>query len=288
MKLFPEIIVRKFRTLRSSGSFSSVRQVNQITHWDFHSKYLDRPIRIDIFLPPNYYNKRQFYPLLFFNDGQDLEAVQLKNTLNQLYKEDKIRPIVAVGLYANHDRMHEYGTAHRADYKGRGNKAAKHTQFIVKELWYMLYRHYRIDIRMQSAVFAGFSLGGLSAFDIAWNNPRFFGKVGVFSGALWWRSQDFDPGNPDGHRIVHEMVHAHRKRPGMKFWFQAGTKDEAADRNNNGVIDAIDDTLDLMKELRQKGYQPEDMKYLEIEGGEHNQATWARALPDFLIWAFKK
>jgi hypothetical protein len=26
--------------------------------------------------------------------------------------------------------------------------------------------------------------------------------------------------------------------------------------------------------------------YREIAGGEHNPATWARALPEFLAWAF--
>ena len=73
----------------------------------------------------------------------------------------------------------------------------------------------------------------------------------------------------------------------MKFWFQCGTNDEKADRNNNGIIDAIDDTFDLIKELEKKGYSKgQTIHYEEIEDGEHNQATWRLAFPSFLSWVF--
>jgi enterochelin esterase-like enzyme len=72
----------------------------------------------------------------------------------------------------------------------------------------------------------------------------------------------------------------------MKFWFQNGTQDETDDRNNNGIIDAIDDTMALIDILTEKGYKPhEDIRYTEVEGGEHNTQTWKKVLPDFLKWA---
>jgi enterochelin esterase-like enzyme len=70
----------------------------------------------------------------------------------------------------------------------------------------------------------------------------------------------------------------------LKFWFQTGTNDETDDRNKNGIIDSIDDTTDLIKLLKGKGYA--DIVYREVEGGEHNPKTWGEVLPDFLIWAF--
>lgn len=76
---------------------------------------------------------------------------------------------------------------------------------------------------------------------------------------------------------------------GMKFWFQCGTLDETADRNQNGVIDAIDDTLDVIKELQEKGYSyPVDITYVQVEGGKHDLQTWAMVFPQFLEWAFFK
>ena len=84
------------------------------------------------------------------------------------------------------------------------------------------------------------------------------------------------------------MVGNGEKKEGLKFWFQAGTLDEKSDRNNNGIIDAIDDTIHLINILKYKGYNPEDIKYVEVQGGRHNFRTWAKILPDFLTWAFGK
>ena len=67
-------------------------------------------------------------------------------------------------------------------------------------------------------------------------------------------------------------------KPDLKIWLQTGTKDETADRNKNGIIDSIDDTVDLIKELEAKGFKrPEDIRYLEVVGGSHNTETWAKA-----------
>ena len=50
------------------------------------------------------------------------------------------------------------------------------------------------------------------------------------------------------------------------------------------MIDAIDDTLDLMKCLRERGLRDAQLRYLEIEGGRHEPQTWGEAMPDFLDW----
>ena len=63
--------------------------------------------------------------------------------------------------------------------------------------------------------------------------------------------------------------------------------DEVLDRNNNGIIDSIDDTHDIIRELVAKGYRrDEDIHYLEMPDGRHDVATWAKAMPVFLEWAF--
>jgi hypothetical protein len=55
------------------------------------------------------------------------------------------------------------------------------------------------------------------------------------------------------------------------------------------VIDSIDDVNDLIRELVAKGYDPaKDIRYLEIDCGRHDIPTWARAMPEFLLWAFPK
>ena len=85
--------------------------------------------------------------------------------------------------------------------------------------------------------------------------------------------------------IMHRKIRNGNYYPWLKFFFEAGTLDETADRNNNGIIDSIDDTVSLIDELIKKGYDPQtDIYYLELPEGKHNVATWARAFPEFLKW----
>ncbi|MEM6723105.1 MAG: alpha/beta hydrolase-fold protein [Bacteroidota bacterium] len=254
---------------------------------DFHSDHLDRQVKVNIYLPPDYFSdEEKRYRILLLNDGQDMQAIRLAETLARLYEEQRIEKVIVAAVHAG-DRMHEFGTAGWPDYKNRGQKAAAYTNFILEELLPYLDKYYRCHPEEGGLAIAGFSLGGLSAMDIAWNHPKVFSTVGVFSGSFWWRSRDFIEEDPDADRIMHEIVAASSYNGPQRFWFQTGTEDEKEDRNNNGIIDAIDDTLDLIIELEQHGYEiGPDMKYLEIEGGRHHPDTWAKAMPDFLEFAF--
>ena len=143
-------------------------------------------------------------------------------------------------------------------------------------------------MKAKNSYVAGFSLSGLLAFDLAWHYPQHFATAGGFSGALWWRSKKFRQAEPDANRILHTQVAAANELPDARFWFQAGTEDEQEDRNNNGIIDAIDDTLQLINLLKDKGIATTDVYYLEMEGGRHEPATWARALPHFIQWSLRQ
>ena len=253
------------------------------------SNALKRGVKMTIFLPPNFRqsDRNKTYSLCLFNDGQDMPALKMEITLNALYATKKIQDIIIVALHCNHERHQEYGTISRPDYKKRGSKAPQYAAFILNELLPFLHKEYSLKKEPQHTTFAGFSLGGLSAFDIAWANGHIFGKIGIFSGALWWRWRDYTPQDPDGGRILHEVVEQSAKREGMKFWFQTGTLDETEDRNNNGIIDSIDDTIDLMNLLFDKKYSPhEDVKYTEIINGHHDTRTWGEIMPEFLTWAY--
>lgn len=254
----------------------------------FRSNFLDTQFKVDVYLPPDYdASGSDEFPLLFLNDGQDMKAVRLTKTLYQLYLEERIPAMVIVGIHAG-ERMQEYGVAGYPDYKNRGSKAGRYAKYVTQELLPYIRENYHVKKESEQTFFGGFSLGALSALDIVWNHPHIFGSVGIFSGALWWRHSDFDESDPDAHRIIHENLAEDEARTGLRFWLQTGTLDEADDRNNNGVIDAIDDTLDLIKILKEKGYPEKDIHYREVEGGRHHPHTWGQVMPEFLAWLFNK
>lgn len=224
--------------------------------------------------------------LLLLNDGQELKNLLLTDTLETLYERNCIKPLLVVAIHAGEERIQEYGIAGKPDFKKRGAKAGLYTQFITAELLPFISEHTGIE-HFESTAFAGFSLGGLTAMDIAWNHPDLFDKVGAFSASFWWRGKDLTKGYCDDDRLMHSEIKNKVGKPDLKFWLQTGTKDEIADRNKNGIIDSIDDAIDIIKELLAKGYErPADIQYLEVLGGTHDPQTWGKAMPKFLQWAF--
>ncbi|MEO8412859.1 MAG: alpha/beta hydrolase-fold protein [Ginsengibacter sp.] len=228
--------------------------------------------------------------LLLINDGQDFEVMNFEEILTVLYAADVIAPLFCVGISCGKDRKNEYGTAKFLDSQGLGTKALHYHRFIFEELLPFIRSQYAIP-NFKDKSFCGFSLGGLSALDIVWNHPTEFTNVGVFSGSLWWRTvgQDDPSFNENNHRIMHNQIRNGEYYPWLKFFFETGTLDETADRNKNGIIDSIDDTISLIEELVQKGYDPDDdIHYLELKDGRHDVATWGKAFPEFLSWCWGK
>lgn len=277
--------------LASFSIFDSMREAKSlgilVENMTIDSIYLEREVKVDFYLPTNVAKPAEM-SLLLINDGQDLPKMPFEEILDDLYSEDLIQPLLCAGIHCGPERKMEYGTAAILDYKSRGAKAADYTQFIFSELLPFIRKTYLVPSFKEKS-FAGFSLGGLSAIDIAWNHPQQFTKVGVFSGSLWWRSKGYaDDYNDELDKIMHAQIRDGKFYPWMKFFFQCGAADESEDRNKNGIIDSIDDTLDLIKELKAKGYGDDDIKYLELKDGKHDVPTWAKAFPDFLKWGWGK
>lgn len=257
------------------------------TMYRLKSVYLKREVEFEIFVPDNLLGNEQLN-LLLLNDGQDAGALGLEDTLRQLYGQHKIAALAVVAIRASAARLDEYGVAGVPDFGGRGSKAQAYNNFIIKELIPFVQQTVETPVNGKRA-FAGFSLGGLSAFDIAWNNDNYFDAAGVFSGSFWWRKKDLKDGYTDDDRIMHDRIRNTPHKPELKFWLMTGTEDELADRNRNFIIDSIDDTIDVIKELLRKGYRrPDDIAYYEKVGGRHDLSTWAQAFPAFLCWCFPR
>ena len=253
-------------------------------HAEINSEYLDRVVKIDFYLPAGIQDYSNC-SLLIINDGQDLVKMDFDMILGEL--QNKIKPLICAGIHCSADRRMEYGTVEQNDFKGRGAKAKQYADFIFNEFLPFAEKKYHVR-NFKDKSYAGFSLGALSALDIVWNYPGEFKCAAAFSGSFWWRSVDQTDKeyNDDKHRIMHQSIRNGKFQPGVKFFFQCGNMDETNDRNKNGIIDSVDDTLDLIKELKAKGYTDESIFYMELPDGKHDVFTWGRAFPYFLKWAF--
>ena len=250
------------------------------------SACLRRQVIVDLYIPDTIQNSSSVN-LLLINDGQDLPKFHFNTMLDELVNSNQIEPLLCAGIHCSEERRMEYGTAAYVDFKGRGAKAGDHERFIMKELIPLLKEEFNL-VAVNEKSYAGFSLGGLSALDTVWNYPDEFSRTGIFSGSLWWRLRALDDGyEEETDRIMHKIIREGDYKPGLKFYFTTGSLDEKMDRNNNGIIDSIDDTLGVINELGKKGYDlQKDIFYYNNENGRHDVFTWGQAMPDFLRWGW--
>ena len=180
--------------------------------------------------------------------------------------------------------------AGKPDYQGNGASAEKYAGFITGELLPFVKKKAGVR-KFNSIIFAGCSLGGLSAFDIAWDDADKIDKVGVFSGSFWLRDKDSKDSfyADDKDRIIINKIRSSRKRPHLQYWFYVGDNEEKEGRENDGIIDEFDDTRDLIDLIKKKNMAgADDIAYIEEKNGNHDYDSWSHGFPQFLIWAAGK
>lgn len=256
--------------------------MGDVFSFEVQSVFLSRNVKVDV------YEKKSSCPsspvaLLLINDGQDLPAMGFAALLD--HHVHAFCRLICVGVHAGPKRIQEYGVAGFPDFMQRGSGAGAYASFVLKELMPLLHQKTN-TAQFDKKFLAGFSLGGLMAFDMAIDHPLQFSAVGVFSGSFWWRSKSLEDGYMEERdRIMHAKLRSTSYHENRNFFLQVGALDEKEDRNKNGIIDAIDDTLGIIDELEKIGYRKgQDIHYLELADGRHDTATWGRAMPAFLRW----
>jgi pullulanase len=251
-------------------------------------------LRVDIQLPPQY-DASQRYPVLYLNDGQDLDAVRVREALQTGYESNTLRPLILVAIHMPKDRMAAYGLSDRnarrsviapTKYGDVGAQAHEYSDWVARTLVPWIDARYATDATPAGRTVLGWSLGALNAFNLGWQYPDVFGTVGAFSPSFWLSADSHDAAAVERTRIAHRMVESGPPHPGMRAYFAIGTAEETDDRDHDGIIDVLDDTQDLRRLLLQRGAGERDLALAPLEGGIHRQGSWAQMLPAFLQWRF--
>ncbi|MHB1057500.1 MAG: alpha/beta hydrolase [Rhodanobacter sp.] len=275
-------------------------------------------IGVAVYLPPGYAQaSARRYPVLYANDGQDMAAVGLQATLARLYREKAIEPVIVVAIRMLDDRASGYGLSDRAAARSLvggsrigpiGARAQDYSAWVAAVLVPYVDAHYRTRRSARERTMLGWSLGALNAFNLGWQYPDVFGRIGAFSPSFWLAADRTSATAVQHTRLAQAMVDRGRRRADLKMWFAVGTAEETKDRDGDGINDTLDDVQDLLqgyrgadgfrlRGLKQLGYSIDmdcakhpsrdaDASLFLLPGGEHNQASWGKMLPPFLRWAY--
>lgn len=247
-------------------------------HEGFHSGYLEHDRTIIVYLPPGYDEASATrYPVLYLHDGQNIfdratsigEEWRVDETAQAMITAGEIEPIIIVGIYnTGEHRIDEYAPTLRED-KGGGGHADDYGKMLLMELKPFIDRTYKTLPSAVNTAIGGSSLGGLLTMHLGLRHPTAFGKLAVLSPSIWW----------DDRVIVREVEELSGKLP-ERVWLDAGT--------NEGP-EVIADTRILRDALVAKGWvEGDDLMYMEAEGAEHNEASWAARVAAVLKYLFPR
>ena len=157
-----------------------------------HSSALDKPMRLNVYLPAGY-TERIRYPVLYLFHGwggnQDSwsETTRVDSVAADLIARGRIRPTILVTPQLdNSNGLNSSPTALRlgedpvfSPYKGMYEDYIRHDL-----VPYIDDRFSTVDAAWGRAV-GGDSMGGFAALHVAFRNPGLFGRVGGFQPAMW-------------------------------------------------------------------------------------------------------
>ena len=252
---------------------------------EIYSRHLQKHITLTVITTPVPKNKSDFN-LLLLNDGQEIEKLRVKKIVDSLFRKKLIQPVIVVGINA-YDRMQEYGVAGKTDDRGNGASAEKYAEFVTGELLPFVKKKAGVR-KFNSVTIAGSGVGGLSAFDIAWDNADKFDKVGVFSGSFGLTTSVISKADSAANetRIIMNKIRSSRKKPHLQYWFYAGGNTEVSNDESKNEIENTQDLIDLIKK---KNVSNEDeINYVEQKDGSNDYDTWSQVFPQFLLWSVGK
>jgi len=235
------------------------------------SPQLDANKKIWVYLPSNYANSKQTYPVLYLQDAQNLfdkstsfsGEWRIDETLDSLDLE-----LIVIGIeHGNEKRIDELTPFPNPEYNG-GN-AENYLKFITETLKPDIDKRFRTKTDVSNTFIGGSSLGGLFSYFAILKNPEIFGKALVFSPSFWF--SDKIVGFTD--EIPKEKLDQ------IKLYFRAGKKESET---------MAPLMYDIKQQLLSKGLNPNQINFKTIPGGQHNEVFWASLFPQAALWLFEE
>ncbi len=238
---------------------------------NFYMPQLQRNRRIWVYLPPDYANSNQRYPVLYMHDGQNLFDPALSfsgewmvdEALNALFAQGDDGAIVVGIDNGGGERINEYTPWPNPTYGGGDGDA--YIDFIVETLKPAIDETYRTLPDRENTGIMGSSLGGLVSMYGAIEHQDIFSKAGIFSPSFWFSENAYTHVSNVG------------KQANMRIYLMAGEQESES---------MVPDLMAMYNTLVNAGFSEDEILLLTHPDGQHAEWYWAREFPAAYEWLF--
>jgi predicted alpha/beta superfamily hydrolase len=248
---------------------------------------------IRVLLPPGYNeraNRKIRYPVLYLNDGQNLFDVstsvfnplewQADEALDRLIRAREIEPIIVVGIdnAGRKERANEYLPYPDAYLRPPlpSPEGSKYPDFLTREVMPLINRQYRTKVGAEHTGLGGSSYGALIALYTVIAKPDTFGRLLLESPSLYVSDGKIIKGSRNIQRWPRRIYIGIGTNEGGHPDCQPGGWDQ----------EAVQDVLKLKRGLEAAGLGAERLKVVVEECAAHNEAAWAKRLPEALKFLY--
>lgn len=251
---------------------------------EFRSRIFRNSRFLRVWLPPGYddsENAGKRYPVLYFNDGQNLFEPstsftgvewQVDETAERLIRGGEIPPMIFVGIdNAQKDRLREYMPHRSLSPMMLRVQGHRYPNFLLKEVMPLIARTYRVAVGPENTGLGGSSLGALISLYTAAVHPGWFGRLLLESPSLW---------ASNGQMVKDSR--AVRQWP-ERIFLATGTHEAGRDDRDRSVVD---DVRELAGIFRRAGLNDQRLRLVIEQGAIHHESAWSRRFPDALTFLF--
>jgi predicted alpha/beta superfamily hydrolase len=277
----PRPTTRKLKA-KADASAALPVQVGNVWLHELNSRVFGNTRLLRVWLPPDYDGwGANRYPILYLNDGQNLFDPatafagvhwQVGETATRLIAEQKIRPLIIVGIDNTKNRASEYIPYRSRDPRVVSAKGKCYPEFLQSEVMPLIEGRYSVLRGPENTGLGGSSLGGLITLYTQLAAPGVFGRALIESPSLFVAN-----------RKILEESRRFRDWP-ARTYLGVGTR-EVGDVEKDAKV--VADVRELEAIMREAGLDERRLKVHLAEGATHSETAWAVRFPEALEFLYR-